>query len=129
MRQLIILDELKRKSIKDAHLDCGIDSSFVKNLKYKLFQGQNKLNYIYTWIVEQPPGTLIGHLPSLSTHKYRVSGNEEAKRHIELDTSNGTLRVKQRVDRESLKTDQLILAFIDEDSLSVKTVKIRVNDM
>lgn len=71
---------------------------------------------------------MIGNLPSLLVgHNYRVSGNEESKRHIEV--VNGAVKVKQRIDRESLKFDQLVLALVDEENLSVKTLKIKVSDI
>jgi hypothetical protein len=111
---------MRRKSIKKARV-----SSINFEQFHILFQGR----ILHIRFLEQPIGTLIGRLPILSGHNYRISGNEESKRHIDLSTENGTIKVKHKIDRESLKSDQLALALIDEDNLSVKTIKIRVNDM
>lgn len=79
--------------------------------------------------VEQPPSTLIGTFPTLPNHTYRISGNDESKQYIDLDPVNGTIKVKQKIDREKLKSDRLSLALIDENSLSITALKIQVKDM
>jgi hypothetical protein len=46
-----------------------------------------------------------------------------------LDLAEGTIKVKQKIDREKLKSDRLTLALIDENSLSITALKIQVQDM